>query len=260
MQDLHVSGTGSSAQGSMLPNTRSFSTGSFSGSMVPSSSSSVVYQQSQPQMQHSQTPMFQSQLSQGTYFPQSSQSGLRFSNNRNKPRGQVFVPFSKPGCCQICGKDNHTARTCYYRSTQTSFPSSSSQGMFPPLVFQPPNMWRPDHTTQFSVPFPYGQTYVPPPSHGFSHSGPQAHFLQSDFSSHGSGIPFSHGYNSGYSGPVYSTPSIPLGFGSPTVQHSSGPSTAAFTATYQRIMLPLQPLLNHGSLCSSLSYKTDYCD
>ncbi|KAG5545128.1 hypothetical protein RHGRI_017557 [Rhododendron griersonianum] len=76
MQDLHVSGTGSSAQGSMLPNT-----GSFSGSMVPSSSSSVVYQQSQPQMQHSQTPMFQSQLSQGTYFPQSSQSGLRFSNN-----------------------------------------------------------------------------------------------------------------------------------------------------------------------------------
>lgn len=70
------------------------------------------------QPQPPSVPMFQPAFGQSsTYFPQSI---FRFNNNnRNRPRGQGFVSFPRPAC-QICGKDNHSARTCYYRNTQTS--------------------------------------------------------------------------------------------------------------------------------------------
>lgn len=89
LQDLSISGSSGSTQGSMSQNT-----GPFSVSTVPSSQPPMIQSQMlQPQMVPVQAPMFQSQFFQGSFFPHSSQSGTRFNNNRNKAKRTSFCSF-----------------------------------------------------------------------------------------------------------------------------------------------------------------------
>lgn len=171
LPDLNVSGGSGTSQGtlSQTENSGSTSTASVVQSTPMAQSSHTqfsqpqIFPQSQAQMfQPSQAHMFQPTFPQAPFFPQSSH---RFNdNNRNRSRGQGFVSFPRTAC-QICGKDNHSARTCRFRNTQASgfiFPPPgfttpgmvSSPGLYPSYGFQSPNIWRPEYSTQFSVPMP----------------------------------------------------------------------------------------------------------
>lgn len=178
LQDLSISGASSSTQtngniGSISAQTHPIlptPTPMFQSfqSQVPQS-----FQVIQPQP--SQVPMYQPVFSQApAYFPQSNS---RFNgNNRNRPRGQGFVSFPWPAC-QICGKDNHSARTCYYRNTQTSgFPLGFAGSNMPPgfagagmppsftgvgTGFQNPHMWRPTVSPSGQMPFQVSMPFAP---------------------------------------------------------------------------------------------------
>lgn len=143
------------------------------------------FQISQPQQpfqpsQNFQAPMFQPPQN----FPQAShfsQSSNRFQNsNRNRSKGQGLITFPRPTwpACQICGKDNHSARTCHFRNTQTSgFPSPgyAVPGMFSPPGFQLAGyhsspLWRPGSGSPsfqgpFQMPVSYPQYSPVPMSH-----------------------------------------------------------------------------------------------
>ncbi|KAF7114867.1 hypothetical protein RHSIM_RhsimUnG0073400 [Rhododendron simsii] len=124
-----------------------------------------------------QAPQFGSSSSQipifnPPNFGHNNFGGNRFNRNQNRPKGgpsffKNAFPMDFPfpiGSCQICGRFNHQASTCYYRQN---------------LGYRPPS-------------FGYS-TQVPSHGHGFSQSD---HFLGQGFSpSPGQG---SHGFQSSF--------------------------------------------------------------
>lgn len=250
LQDLSVSGPSTTSQGSMPQHNGSTSTQVASSvpSMNQSLQGSQFYQQPQefqsfhtsqgsqnvqPQnfqsqnFQPFQAPMFQppQNFPQASYF---SQPSTRFNTtNRNRSRGQGFMSFPRPAC-QIRGKDNHSARTCHFRNTQTSgflspgfdVPSFNPSAGFQLAGVQSSPMWRHGPSTSafpgsFQMPMPYPQ---------FSPAATSQHLFvhPSNASGYGGGPGGGGGYNASVSSPVS---------GSSVLGHSF-PSTSAFAASY----------------------------
>lgn len=118
---------------------------------------------------------------------------------------KVFLSFPRPAC-QICGKDNHSARTCHFKNTQPSGYLGSSSG-YPPLGFPVSNMmpttsyqcfpmWRPvTSPSAFPMPYPMPYQFSVPYT-------PMASPTPSQFANSGSRS--TSGYGSGYNG-MFST-------------------------------------------------------
>lgn len=129
------------------------------------------------------------------------------------------MAFPRPAC-QICGKHNHSARTCHFRNTQTS--------TFPPPGFSVPS-FNPTPGVQHSLMWRYG----PSPS-----SFPRTFQLSMSYSQFPPPAASQHQFvhpssASGYSGGVGGyTGSVSSPVSCPGVIGSSFPSALAFAASY----------------------------
>lgn len=70
-----------------------------------------------------QLQMFQPPTGQGSYYPQNTQSQNRNSGYDNRGRGRN-IGYGQKNSCQICGKTNHTAFSCYQRQNLNFQPPS----------------------------------------------------------------------------------------------------------------------------------------
>ncbi|KAH7861629.1 hypothetical protein Vadar_028630 [Vaccinium darrowii] len=71
----------------------------------------------------SQLQMFQPQNTQGAYYPQNAPTQNRNTGYDNRGRGRN-TGYGQRNPCQICGKSNHTAYSCYQRQNLNFQPPS----------------------------------------------------------------------------------------------------------------------------------------
>lgn len=191
VQDLNIRGASSSSNSGSLLGTPPFAHQTPSGFQVhtplyssPSPGGSVISPQFVSGPFFSQSPQGYQMFLPPQLFPQAQgNSGNRFNgNNRFKPKGQNFGSKVE---CQICGKTNHSAKTCYYRNTDTPFFGQNFQS-FPR---HPPPVWKPQ------------QSFFNEKGGSSQNQSPRVHYTVTGPSSSVSGYDTGfHGLNSGFGG------------------------------------------------------------